>query len=87
MAQSTLSTATLLLATLATHPCHGQAPTHPVKIGDIVHNILFPQSELIGTIHQTHISFLQGVPRHWAHFVFCYFVSFYSTKIQKFGKC
>ena len=58
MAQSTLSTATLLLATLATHPCHGQAPTHPVKIGDIVHNILFPQSELIGTIHQTHISFL-----------------------------
>ena len=49
MAQSTLSTATLLLAALAAHPATGQAPTHPVKIGDIVHNMLFPQSELIGT--------------------------------------
>ena len=57
MAQSTLSTATLLLAALAAHPATGQAPTHPVKIGDIVHNMLFPQSELIGTIHQTHTSF------------------------------
>ena len=57
MAQSTLSTATLLLAALAAHPATGQAPTHPVKIGDIVHNMLFPQSELIGTQHQTHTSF------------------------------
>ena len=33
------------------------------------------------------ITNIQGVPRHWAHFVFGYFVSFYSTKIQKFGEC
>ena len=42
-------------------------------------------------LQQTNITFfmclIQGVPWHWAHFVFCYFVSFYSTKIQKFGKC
>ena len=31
--------------------------------------------------------YLQGVPYYWAHFVFFYFVSFYSTKIQKFGEC
>ena len=71
MAQSTLSTATLLLATLATHPCHGQAPTHPVKIGDIVHNILFPQSELIGTIHQTHISFLNHLYIYTIFMFYC----------------
>ena len=29
---------------------------------------------------------LQGVPQYWAHFAFCYFVSFYSTKIQKLGE-
>ena len=28
---------------------------------------------------------LQGVPQYWAHLAFCYFVSFYSTKIQKLG--
>ena len=42
-----------------------------------VHNILLILSRTTYT----------GVPRHWAHFVFCYFVTFYSTKIQKFGKC
>ena len=31
--------------------------------------------------------YIQGVPYYWAHFVFFYFVSFYSTKIQKFGEC
>ena len=30
-----------------------------------------------------HPSLIQGVPQFWAHFAFCYFVSFYSTKIQK----
>ena len=30
---------------------------------------------------------IQGVPQYWAHFVFCYFVSFYYTEIQKFGEC
>ena len=29
---------------------------------------------------------LQGVPQYWAHFAFCCFVSFYSTKIQKLGE-
>ena len=29
---------------------------------------------------------LQGVPQYWIHFVFSYFVGFYSTKIQKLGE-
>ena len=33
------------------------------------------------------MSYVQGVPYYWAHFVFCYFVNFYSTKIQKFSEC
>merc|ERR1711976_890480 len=30
----------------------GQAPTHPVKLGDIVHNFLFPPNELIGGLER-----------------------------------
>ena len=29
---------------------------------------------------------VSGVPQYWLHFVFCYFVGFYSTKIQKLGE-
>ena len=28
--------------------------------------------------------YIQGVLQNWAHFVFCYFVGFYSCKVQKF---
>ena len=40
-------------------------------------------SDILRILYVYVICMIQGVPQYWLHFVFCYFVSFYSTKIQK----
>ena len=74
----------------ASDPCQGLAGESSVNPACLTHQVspqTVPQKVDITGLETGNFAQLcqasAGVPQYWLHFVFCYFVGFYSTKIQK----